>query len=127
MTLWRISYISTAVVPADAIAAVIADICAVAQGRNAELDITGMLTFKDGRFAQVIEGREAALRTLMAAIMRDPRHHSIKVIADGPIALRRYSDWRMAYRDPKTFVRDQLDTVLEQAVLMGRVVSDRIH
>jgi hypothetical protein len=127
MTLWRISYISVAVAPADAIDAVIADICAVAQARNAALDITGMLTFKSGRFAQVIEGQEAALRTLMAAIERDPRHHTLKIVADGPIELRRYSAWRMTYCDPYEFVRDQLDTVLEQTALMGRMVSDRIH
>lgn len=127
MTLWRLSYISVAVAPAEGIDAVIAEIVAVAQGVNAALDITGVLTFKDGRFAQVLEGPEDALRTLMAAILRDARHHSVKVIADGPIELRRYSDWRMAYRDPKEFVRDQLDTVLEQTALMGRMASDRIN
>jgi hypothetical protein len=127
MTLWRLSYISVATAPADTIDAVIADIVAVAQRVNAGLDVTGVLTFKDGRFAQVIEGSEAALRTLMAAIMADPRHHSINVIADGPIEMRRYSDWRMAYREPKEFVRDQLDTVLQQTALMGRMVSDRVH
>lgn len=127
MILWRLSYISVAVAPAEAIDAVIGDICFVAQVRNAELDITGVLTFKDGRFAQVIEGPEEALRTLMAAILRDARHHSVNVIADGAIELRRYADWRMAYREPKDFVRDQLDNVLEQTALMGRMVSDRIH
>jgi hypothetical protein len=33
----------------------------------------------------------------------------------------------MTYCDPYEFVRDQLDTVLEQTALMGRMVSDRIH
>lgn len=45
--------------------------------------MTGILTVKDGRFAQVIEGQERALRRLMASIERDPRHHSVTVIADG--------------------------------------------
>jgi hypothetical protein len=127
MILWRISYISVAVASAESIDAVIADICAVAQDVNAELDITGVLTFKNGRFAQVIEGPEEALRILMVAIERDSRHHSVKVISDGPIALRRYGDWRMVYCEPKEFVRDQLDNVLEQTALMGRMVSDRVH
>ena len=127
MSLWKISYISVAVDPADMIEAVIADICAVAQVRNAALDITGVLTFRDGRFAQVIEGPEVALRELMAGITRDPRHHSLVVIADSPLSARRYTDWRMAYRDPKDFVRDQLDIVLEQAALMGQAVSDSTH
>lgn len=127
MSLWKISYISVAVDPADMIEAVIADICAVALVRNAVLDITGVLTFRDGRFAQVIEGPEAALRELMAGITRDPRHHSLVVIADSALEMRRYSDWRMAYREPKDFVRDQLDIVLEQTRLMSQVVSDRIH
>lgn len=125
--MWRISYISVAVAPADGILAVIDDICAGAQVRNVELDITGILTVKDGRFAQVIEGQERALRRLMVRIKRDLRHHSVTVIADGPIEMRRYRDWRMLYRDPKEFVRDQPDTVLAQMALMGRMVSDRIH
>jgi len=62
---------------------VIDDICAGAHVRNGELDMTGILTVKDGRFAQVIELQERALRRLMASIERDPRHHSVTVIADG--------------------------------------------
>ena len=127
MSLWKISYISVAVDPADMIEAVIADICAVAQVRNAALDITGVLTFRDGRFAQVIEGPEAALRELMAGITRDLRHHSLVVVADSALALRRYTDWQMTYRDPKDFVRDQIDIVLEQTALMGQATGDHIH
>ncbi len=93
--------------------------------RNVELDMTGILTVKDGRFAQVIEGQERALRRRMASIERDPRHHSVTVIADGPIEMRRSRDWRMVYRAPKEFVRDQLDTVLAQMALMGQRVSHR--
>ena len=127
MSLWKISYISVAVDPADMIEAVIADICAVAQVRNAALDITGVLTFRDGRFAQVIEGPEAALRELMAGITRDLRHHSLVVVADSALGLRRYTDWQMTYRDPKDFVRDQIDIVLEQTALMGQATGDHIH
>jgi len=78
---------------------VIDDICAGAHVRNGELDMTGILTVNDGRF----------------------------FIADGPIEMRRYRDWRVVYRDPKEFVRDQLDTVLAQMALMGRMVSHQVY
>ena len=110
----------------DGISAVIDDICAGAHVRNGELDMTGILTVKDGRFAQVSEGQERALRRLMASIERDPRHHSVTVFTDGPIEMRRSRDWRMVYRAPKEFVRDQLDTVVAQMALMGQMVSHRI-
>ncbi len=77
-----------ATAPADGIAAVIGDVCAVTQGRDVEFDITGLLTVKGSRFARVIEGQQRALRTLRASIKRDLRHHSVTVIAGWPSETR---------------------------------------
>jgi len=40
--------------------------------------------------------------------------------------MRRSRDWRIVYRDPKEFVRDQLETLVAQMALMGPMVSHRI-
>jgi hypothetical protein len=125
--LWKISYISIATTPdamADDGALVIA---ALAEQHNAQHGITGILTLHSGRFAQVLEGPESALRALMARIKADHRHHHVQVIVDGPLAKRRYADWSMAFRDAKAFVRDQLDSVIEQTSAVSMALRGTVH
>ena len=118
MRLWKIAYISVAAEPRDRANASALLICALAELHNARRAITGILTLHRGRYAQVLEGPETALRALMARIAADPRHHSVQVIADGPISARRHAGWSMVYRDPKQFVLDQIDAVLDQLAAM---------
>jgi len=58
-------------------------ITAVATSRNAILGVTGALISTDHFFAQILEGPEAAVDDVMASILRDARHRSVKVLADG--------------------------------------------
>ncbi len=127
MALWMMSYVSVAVAPSAGIDRVIAAICAVAEPVNARLDVTGILTFSGGRFMQVIEGPQANLHTLMEGIRRDGRHHSVRIVSDRKIALRRYPDWRMKYREPDQFCRDQLATLRDLATRIGPTGGDSIH
>lgn len=76
----------------------VADILAlveVAQSRNAELGITGVLFYDHGRFLQWLEGPAPALEDVLAAISQDQRHNGIEVLSNEPLAARRYSDWHM--------------------------------
>jgi len=127
MRLWKISYTSIATLPEETADADALVICAMAEHYNALHDITGVLTLHRGRFAQVLEGPETALRTLMARIMADSRHHTVKIVSDGPIVKRRYADWSMAYRDPKAFVSDQLDDVLAQTSAITKALGTTWH
>ena len=127
MRLWNISYVSTATEADEAAVESAIVICAVAEQHNARNNITGILTLHGGRFAQVLEGPETALRALLARITVDPRHHSLKVIADGPLAARRYAGWSLAFRDPREFVLDQLDSVLGQAAAAARMMPGTRH
>lgn len=127
MRLWKISYISSATAPDEMADGGVLLIAALAEQHNAQHGITGILTLHSGRFAQVLEGPESALRALMARIKADHRHHHVQVIADGPLAKRRYADWSMAYRDPKEFVLDQLDSVLEQTSAVSRAMRGTVH
>ncbi len=127
MRLWKISYTSIAAMPEETIDAGVLVICALAEQHNALHSITGILTLCDGRFAQVLEGPEHALRKLMDRINADPRHHSVMVLADGPIVSRRYASWSMSYRDPKAFVKDQIDDLLAETAVMAKAIAPIRH
>ncbi len=127
MSLWKISYTSIAALPEETTNAVALAISALSAQHNALHGITGVLTLYKGQFAQVIEGPETALRLLMARIIADLRHHTVVNLFDGPIAKRRYADWSMAFRDPKAFIADQLDEVLEQTSGVTRALRATRH
>jgi Sensors of blue-light using FAD len=127
MRLWKISYTSIAAMPDETVDADILVICTLAEQHNALHGITGILTLCDDRFAQVLEGPEDALRKLMGRIKADPRHHSVTVLADGPIAERRYASWSMAYRDPKAFVKDQINDLLAETAVMAKAIGPTRH
>jgi hypothetical protein len=72
-------------------------ITAVALSRNASLDVTGALISTDHYFAQILEGPEAAVDDVMASILRDARHHSVKVLADCEEEERWFAQWSLAF------------------------------
>jgi len=74
---------------------VIADIINTSKENNAENDITGALFFHDGRFLQVIEGEEDALRNLMKKIDSDARHQEVRYLMDTQEKERSFSHWKM--------------------------------
>ena len=127
MRLWKLSYISTAVAAHDEALRQLRDICARSGDRNARAGISSIVTIHRGKFAQVLEGPEDAVRALLRRIMGDPRHHSLLVLADAPLVARSYSDWSMAYRDPKAFIADQLDDILRQTADVVRAMKATWH
>ncbi|WP_439114143.1 BLUF domain-containing protein [Hydrogenophaga sp.] len=64
--------------------------------RNSTLDITGHLLYLDGKFVQCLEGPPHNLDLVWASVQRDPRHHSIELLARGPISQRRFAQWSMS-------------------------------
>lgn len=127
MQLWKISYTSVAAMPVETVDADVLVLCALAEQFNARHGITGVLTLCDGRFAQVLEGPEAVLRKLMLRIVADPRHHSVTVLADAPVGHRRYAGWSMTYRDPKAFVKDQINDLLAEAAEATKTLGGTWH
>jgi hypothetical protein len=127
LRLWKLSYVSVATAADAILEADVRTICALAETHNMRCEITGVLTHHAGRFVQLLEGPESEVRALMIRIAADPRHHSLKIIANGPIHIRRYADWSMAYRVPKDFMRDQLDDLLEQTAVFAEVMSSTLH
>lgn len=71
------------------------EIVQISARNNPTRGVTGFLMYKENRFFQMIEGPQEGLDDLMDVIKRDPRHHSITVVASGDTAERRFPRWRM--------------------------------
>lgn len=57
---------------------------------NQERGVSGMLSFRKGRYIQLIEGPQAEVDELFQKICSDPRHHRIQVLVNQPISARMY-------------------------------------
>jgi hypothetical protein len=77
--------------------ALVASILERSQKYNLEHGITGILcTYSQGNvFLQVLEGSRAAVNTLYATIVRDPRHRDVTLLDYAEITERRFAGWRM--------------------------------
>ena len=96
-----LSYVSEAQVPHMERASTMRRLMDVAQKRNAELDVTGTLFLRGDTFFQIIEGADGAIQSLFQDIASDPRHKSVCVLVNAPIAERRFSGWSMeCFHDP---------------------------
>lgn len=65
--------------------------------------ITGLLLYSDGPnntpgiFFQILEGPEAAIRSLMSHIRLDGRNAELHVLVDGPAEQRMFPEWAMCF------------------------------
>ncbi|MET3469293.1 BLUF domain-containing protein [Microbacterium sp. 1262] len=94
----------------------LAALLAQSRASNAARDLTGMLLYRGGRFVQVLEGPEPAVRDLLATIRQDSRHSDMRVLIEQPIAHREFREWTMGYQpiaettgDAPTGFRDTFD------------------
>lgn len=72
-------------------------ILAKAREKNARLNITGMLLYRDGFFIQVLEGEQAQVDELFAVIAADERHRNVLKIEEHPIEQRTFGQWTMGF------------------------------
>lgn len=66
-----------------------------ARRRNQAAGVTGLLVANGTHYLQWLEGPAAGVGTLMRAISLDRRHRQVEVIADTPVAARRFAGWDM--------------------------------
>ena len=67
-----------------------------ARARNQREAITGVLLYYNGSFLQCLEGPEANLQRVYAAICADPLHRRVTELVREPITQREYREWSMA-------------------------------
>src|SRR5437870_652135 len=70
-----------------------------AHRNNTRDGITGLLLYKDGNFMQALEGPEETVLRTFARISRDPRHHGVMTLLDGPLTERQFPSWSMGFRN----------------------------
>ncbi len=66
-----------------------------ASRRNKSLNITGVLSFDNRRFGQILEGKPKDVELLWEAIQRDPRHSNVVSLGMKRINSRRFANWSM--------------------------------
>jgi hypothetical protein len=66
-----------------------------ARSDNQKRHITGALLLSAEWFVQVLEGDEAAVRSLYAAIERDPRHTDVELLSAERVPERLFARWSM--------------------------------
>ena len=76
----------------------IAAILVQSRANNIRHDLTGALLYHQGRFIQILEGPDEPVAARFAAITADPRHRSIHVVSEEPIAVRQFPQWTMGFR-----------------------------
>ncbi|MDD3354594.1 EAL domain-containing protein [Zoogloea sp.] len=65
------------------------------QLRNRRNGISGCLIHKDGEFMQLLEGHKEAVLALCDRIRADGRHADFRVVTEGPLHRRTFTDWGM--------------------------------
>lgn len=72
-------------------------ILTVAQHRNSELGISGLLTFTQGIFAQVLEGDPQRIDELFEIIQMDRRHDDVTILEISNVEQRAFASWSMGF------------------------------
>lgn len=67
---------------------------------NLSRRITGLLLLDHKAFAQVLEGRDADVDSLMERISADPRHGQVRIVSDYPISARMWPNWPLSIATP---------------------------
>lgn len=95
--LYHLGYVSTQARPlsADDLLALLGQ----ARARNEAGHITGLLLHREDSFFQVLEGDQEQVLQIFSSIERDPRHHRVEILFQGPIASREFGDWRMGFAE----------------------------
>jgi hypothetical protein len=93
---FRLIYRSKSRIPEQTRKTELGEIFSVARSNNKSLGITGALLLYDDKFAQTLEGGEAAVRELYARIEADERHEAVEVIEAGLVDAPVFSRWAMA-------------------------------
>ncbi|RBP49596.1 BLUF domain-containing protein [Arenicella xantha] len=73
----------------------LSNIFSTARKKNAELKVTGILSYRLGRYIQVIEGEASSVDQLFNSIRLDKRHSNVRVILDTKVTSRSFPEWDM--------------------------------
>ena len=72
-----------------------------ASRRNKSLNVTGVLSFDNGRFGQILEGKPKDVEAAWELILKDPRHTNVVSLGMKKINTRRFATWSMRLCSPE--------------------------
>lgn len=128
MTLFSLLYASRSTIPAAEAETVVEALVDVSRSRNQNVDVTGCLIFGGGRFAQVLEGEQAAVEDIMESISRDSRHTDVTILEQGIVVQRRFAGWALGYAGPSLFVQRTIARPVSEALRGSpRGISDLLR
>ena len=95
---------------------------------NPARGVTGLLCFVDDIFVQVLEGGRDAVCDLFNTIIRDDRHHSVRILSYEEIPERRFGRWNMGHVNMakvNTFTTSASATMalLDELATSGTIIS----
>jgi hypothetical protein len=99
-----------------------------ARALNERRQVTGALVYGDGQFMQVMEGEQDVVQDLYKRVVKDSRHQNVRLLAEGPIATRRFAQWSMAFGEVPADEFQVLRRVAEYqtpAQLAGQLAASR--
>lgn len=79
----------------------VAQMVAASRVANTRRGVTGLLLFHDGRFFQELEGPRAAVAQAFEHIRKDPRHTNVEILEFGPVKVRAFEGWALAWDHPE--------------------------
>ncbi|MFT6996128.1 MAG: hypothetical protein ACJA1P_002875, partial [Maribacter sp.] len=81
------------------------DILQQSKRNNRNLGITGMLISLRNQFMQVLEGERDTVHSLYKIIAVDQRHIDVRILIEGEIPQRNFTNWSMTFQRmrPKAF------------------------
>ena len=88
-----------------------------ARARNEQHGVTGMLVYASRSFLQLFEGEDEGVEVIWDRIRLDPRHHDLRVLADGATDRRQFGEWSMGFDHPD-------DLTLEETLPGYRASAD---
>lgn len=77
----------------------LSDIVKISRKNNPRSTITGIISYRDGQYLQVLEGPSLEVDQLMAKIATDPRHEDLWVFMDTDITERTFHNWGVSIFD----------------------------
>jgi len=92
-----------------------------ARKKNVELNVTGLLIFRDGFFIQYLEGKESHVKEILGRIVQDRRHKKVRVIGEWTSTNRLFENWSMSFIDGDLI--DQLHPFLQKILSDAMLVN----
>lgn len=74
------------------------DIKEQSKATNQKLGVTGLLVLHRSVFIHYFEGEKSAIQKIIAGLKKDKRLKNLKVISEGELGERQFSEWSMELR-----------------------------